>query len=307
MNSTDHASDHTGHGKGHGDGKGHGHGKQHGHGYEHQDPADWIPGVELDAKISIPPVLHRLTTELDLGAPGRILDVGCGPGIGTTMLANHFTDAEVIGLDVGEAVLDAAMARARADGLSDRVRFIRADFDRDVQGLFDPVDLVFASMSLHHTENPGAALGRVSSTLTPGGRLVVAEFGRPLSMFPAEHEVVTSGLWDRWQAASEASRLDHLGEASVKVNWLSLLLAKGLDTIQAFEAPITSSTPTTDLERAWLAKGLARGLQQFGDRLDDADRSAIAALLDDDDPEGVANSPDVLVDTARMIYTGLRP
>ncbi len=302
MNTADHPSDDNG--RSHGER--HSHGRQHGHGYEHQDPADWIPGVELDAKISIPPVLRRLASELDLGAPGRILDVGCGPGIGTIMLANHFTDAEIIGLDVGEAVLDAAMARAEAEGLSDRVRFIRGDFDQDMTDLVDPVDLVFASMSLHHTEDPAAALGRVCSTLTSGGRLVVAEFGRPLSMLPDGHEVVSSGLWGRWLAASEASRVDHLGEASVKVNWLALLLAQGLDTIQAFEAPITSSTPTTELERAWLAKNLARGLQQFGDRLDDADRAAIAALLDDG-PEGVAHSPEVRVATGRMIYTGLQP
>lgn len=285
----------------------HSHAKEHGHGYEHQDPADWIPGVELDAQISMPAVMSQIQAKIDLGSPGRILDVGCGPGIGTMELARRFPDATLSGLDVGEAVLDAAVTRAAADGVADRVNFIRADFDQDLAQVVEPVDMAFASMSLHHTEDPGAALGRVCATLTSGGRMVMAEFGRPLKMWPDDHEAVTSGLWQRWQAVADAFRLDHLGEAAVNVNWPELLKAQGLDQVEQFECDIHSPAPLSDgLERAWLAKGLERGLQNFGDRLDSEDRSALEALLDADNPDGVSRSTEALVDTSRMVYTGIR-
>lgn len=282
------------------------HGKDHGHGYEDQDPNDWIPGVELDAKISMPPVMNLITKDIDLGSPGRILDVGCGPGIGTIELANRFAGAEVLGLDVGEAVLEAATNRAANENLSDRVSFIRADFDQDLTSLFDPVDMAFASMSLHHTEDPTAAVGRVCETLKPGGRLVMAEFGRPLRMWPDDDQAVISGLWDRWQATSDRFRLEHLGEASVNVDWPKLLEAQNLDGVEQFECEIRSSAPLGDLDRAWLLKGLNRGLGTFGDRLTAEDRNALEAMTDRDNPDGVANSTEVFVDTSRMIFTGVR-
>lgn len=280
--------------------------KDHGHGYEHQDPGDWIPGVELDAKISMPSVLHLITSEIDLGNPQRILDVGCGPGIGTIDLANLFQDADVIGLDIGEAVLEAATNRAAAEHLSDRVSFLRADFDQDLTGQVDPVDMVFASMSLHHTEDPGAAVERVCETLVPGGRLVMAEFGRPLKMWPDDNPAVSSGLWDRWQAAADAFRIDHLGEASVLVDWPKLLKDRGLSQVEQFECDLQTPAPVGDLERAWLLKGLNRGLSSFGDRLEAGDRSAIEAMVDPSNQNGVATSSEVFVDTSRMIFTGVR-
>lgn len=294
---TDHGHSHTDHGHGH---------RDHGHGYEGQDPGDWIPGVELDARIAMPSVLQQMERDIDLGAPGRILDVGCGPGIGAIELANRFPDATVIGLDVGEAVLEAATNRAAAENLSHRVSFVRADFDQDLTNQIDAVDMAFASMSLHHTEDPAAAVGRVRDAMVPGGRLAMAEFGRPLKMWPEHHFAVADGLWDRWQAASDAFRLDHLGEASVKVDWPKLLEGQGFDQVQQFECEIQTPAPLDELHRAWLLKGLNRGLGSFGDRLAAADRSAIEAMTDSNNPDGVANSTEIFVDLSRMIFTGVR-
>lgn len=284
----------------------HSHGKDHGHGYEGQDPDDWIPGVELDAKIAMPSVLRQMDQDIDLGSPGRILDVGCGPGIGSIELAHRFPNATVIGLDVGEAVLAAATNRAEAEQLADRVSFVRADFDQDLTGQVDAVDMAFASMSLHHTEDPAAAVRRVQETMVPGGRLVMAEFGRPLQMWPSHHPAVVDGVWARWQAASDAFRLDHLGEASVKVNWPSLLSEQGFDQVQQFECEVQVPAPLDDLHRAWLLKGLNRGLGSFGDRLDADDRAAIQAMTDNNNPDGVHNSAEAFVDLGRMIFTGVR-
>ena len=280
--------------------------REHGHGYADRDPAAWLPGAVLDAEIFIPAVLDHLQSKVDVGHPGRIVDIGCGPGAGTLELAKRFPNAELVGLDIGEAALEIAATRAAAEGVADRVRFIRADFDHDMTHFLEPVDLVFASMSLHHTEDPGAALGRACALATPGGRLVVAEFGRPLRAWPEDHQVTTTGLWRRWQAASDAARLDHLGEAALNVNWLELLRAERLDDVKQFECDVSFPAPVGRRERDWLVNGLNRGLQHHGDGLAAADRAALEALLNTDDAVGLPNSSEAMIDTSRMIYTGIR-
>jgi len=59
-------------------------------------------------------------------------------------------------------------------------------------------------------------------------------------------------------------------------------------------------------ERDWLISSLNRGLRHNGDRLAAADRADLEALLDADNAAGLTKSPEAIVDTSRMIYTGIR-
>jgi ubiquinone/menaquinone biosynthesis C-methylase UbiE len=55
-----------------------------------------------------------------LGADARILDVGCGPGRQTLVLARE-TEAQVVAIDLLPPFLEGLRARAEAAGLSDRI------------------------------------------------------------------------------------------------------------------------------------------------------------------------------------------
>lgn len=74
--------------------------------------------------------------------PRRALDLGTGTGRYAVAIARRFADAEVVGADLSERMLNEAWAQL-PDELRDRVRFVRADaaelpFD---EGAFDLVGL----------------------------------------------------------------------------------------------------------------------------------------------------------------------
>jgi ubiquinone/menaquinone biosynthesis C-methylase UbiE len=111
--------------------------------------------------------------------PRRILDLGCGTGTLTAELARRGGgDVQVVGIDGDEGVL--ARARAKADrdgvsielerGLADRLPFADASFDR-----------VVSSLLFHHLQphTKAGALAEALRVLGPGGRLHIADFGKP--------------------------------------------------------------------------------------------------------------------------------
>ncbi len=94
----------------------------------------------------------------------RILDLGCGDGALTARIAA--SGADVVGVDISEALL----AAARARGLDVRTGDAMAlPFDAEF-------DAVFSNAVLHWVRAPAVAAAGMRRALKPGGRLV-AEFG----------------------------------------------------------------------------------------------------------------------------------
>ncbi|MBW4976624.1 methyltransferase domain-containing protein, partial [Roseovarius mucosus] len=53
----------------------------------------------------------ELLARVPLESPRLAIDLGCGPGNSTALIAARFPDAEVIGLDTSPAMLESARAR----------------------------------------------------------------------------------------------------------------------------------------------------------------------------------------------------
>jgi SAM-dependent methyltransferase len=90
--------------------------------------------------------------------PARVLDVGCGRGELTTALS--VAGYDVLGIDP-LAPLGDRFRRLKLEDLDDDERF----------------DAVVASFSLHHLRDLDAGLGKIAALLSPGGTLLVDEFG----------------------------------------------------------------------------------------------------------------------------------
>ena len=118
------------------------------------------------------PSTEALLARLTGRAPRRVLDLGCGPGHTTRLLARIFPGAVVCGLEQSEAFL-AEARRTAAPGVS----FEHADVTAmPLPGA--PSDLLHARFVLSHLRDRETVLRGWFDALTPGGALVVEEVDR---------------------------------------------------------------------------------------------------------------------------------
>ena len=73
----------------------------------------------------------------------RIIDVGTGSGVIALSLAKQFPEAKVFAIDISEDALSLARENAERLGLSERVRFQKADL---LENLNERVDLIVANL-----------------------------------------------------------------------------------------------------------------------------------------------------------------
>ena len=110
---------------------------------------------------------------LEAAAPARgekVLDVGCGCGDTTALLAHATGDA--LGVDISGPLLDVARREAPAGA-----RYLKAD--AQTHRFDEQFDLLFSRFGVMFFDDPEAAFGNLRSALRPGGRMAVivwAEF-----------------------------------------------------------------------------------------------------------------------------------
>jgi len=103
------------------------------------------------------------------GSPELVIDLGCGPGHTTRLLAEVTGCRRVIGLDSSSSFLEAARKTA-----TDRVRFCHGDATV-VPFPVGPADLMYCRFLLTHLPHPVSVMEKWASQLVPDGRLLVEE------------------------------------------------------------------------------------------------------------------------------------
>ncbi len=107
--------------------------------------------------------------------PARIVDQACGTGILTLMLARHFPQARVTGIDVTEGYLKIAKAKTAASGLGNVELMQGRAEDMLPEG---PADCVTSSYLAKYANLP-ALVRNVKKILRPGGLLIMHDFTYP--------------------------------------------------------------------------------------------------------------------------------
>lgn len=117
---------------------------------------------------------HFCTGQKPANTEIRVLDAGCGTGVGTEYLAHLNPEAEVVGIDLSQEAL--ALARQRCQG---------AEFHHlslfDVEQLSGSFNLINCVGVLHHTADPHQGVQALAQKLAPGGLMhifVYSELGR---------------------------------------------------------------------------------------------------------------------------------
>lgn len=108
--------------------------------------------------------VERIGRQIGPARRAVAVDLGCGTGRFTGVLARHFAEM-VIGIDPSAPMLAAAAAQS-AGGKG--VHFVRAAAER-LPLARSSADLVFLSMVYHHFADDGRALASIRRVLRPGG------------------------------------------------------------------------------------------------------------------------------------------
>jgi len=108
---------------------------------------------------------------------GKVLDVGTGPGNLAIEFAKTLPDAEVVAIDLSDAVLELARENAKQSEMHSTISFRKGDAE-DLPLDDGTIDLVVSSFTLHLLDNPVRLLDEVQRVLTPGGRFLISDFKR---------------------------------------------------------------------------------------------------------------------------------
>jgi len=150
--------------------------------------SDWSPSTYLKFEDERTRPARDLLAQVPLTAPGKIIDMGCGPGNSTELLAERWPAAHVTGLDSSPNMLAEARKRLPA------ATFAQADATTWTP---EPdADLVFANAIYQWVPEHLTQLPRVLEALSPGGVLAVQ---MPDNMAEPSHilmrETAADGPW----------------------------------------------------------------------------------------------------------------
>lgn len=201
------------------------HDKDHHHNKDHEPwhnlPTGFADHLETQAQLTTP--VREAGLDLAAGAlqgrPSHIIDLGSGTGVDAIALAQRFPSAQIHAVDVSLELLDRLHTAAAAANLTDRIAGHPADLNsRWPADIEHRAELVWAALSLHHVNDPGAVLNNVFESLQPGGALVMIEL-----------------------SASNPQAADHHRAA---IDWERLLARAGFKSVVCHEYAITPEPGT---------------------------------------------------------------
>ncbi|MEO1525540.1 MAG: class I SAM-dependent methyltransferase [Planctomycetota bacterium] len=167
---------------------------------------------------------------------GKAIDLCCGPGHFTLLLAKHFDFEEIIGVDLSESMVEAATENAKAWGLDDRVRFEVADAINPpvAEGTFSVVTCNDAAHHLPDLDLVGQLLRTMNRLCTTDGTIVLTDLVR------LKNQSVT----DRYTKLIGQDYLDR-GLDAFQADFCASMLAAWTGE------ELRSIVPETDAARTW--------------------------------------------------------
>jgi ubiquinone/menaquinone biosynthesis C-methylase UbiE len=204
------------------------------------------------------PLLAPLLDTVRPTGTDRLLDVGCGPGRMTLMLAPLVKEA--IGIDLTPEMLTQARAAQAAQGVTN-VRWQQGDVLPLPFG-DGSFSIVTTQATFHHFADPAAVLAEMARVCAPGGRIVVND----MTFDPAKAQA-----FDRMERLRDPSHLRVLSPDELR----GLGRAAGLEeltflqsaTPMPLEAVLATSFPAPgDMERvrAIFREDVASGEDRLG-------------------------------------------
>jgi SAM-dependent methyltransferase len=294
------------------------HGHSHGHGHGHGAAADFSEMAELlDLDAEVFQDYFRDATALvrevtDKTAVRRIADLGCGTGTGTLALAREFPHADLYAVDAAEPLLERLRSAASAQGVAERIHPVLADLDHEWPQQLRDLDLVWASVSVHHLADPQRGLAGIGSGLVPGGWVALMEVDDVLRFHPTflpGPPQDQGGLESRARAAlvpDMTAAMPYLG-----ADWGALLTGAGFTVVaeRAFDLALMPPLPAATGRYALVnLRRLRDQLQRYGReaQITAEDLAALDELVGEG-PGSVLSRDDLSPRARRHLWVARRP
>lgn len=108
-----------------------------------------------------------LVNRIDIKAPQKIIDIGCGPGNSTAVLKQYFNNAEIIGIDSSEDMID--KAKSEYNDLT----FINSDIRDIFINEKESYDVVFSNACIQWIPEHKALIKNMIELLKDNGYLAI--------------------------------------------------------------------------------------------------------------------------------------
>lgn len=250
--------------------------------------------------------LRSIMAALPLSPEMRVLDVGCGDGYYTALLAERLTaPGGVVGLDSNAACLRLARQHVALQQTSCDVRFVNGQLSGTTtgQGTFD---FVWCAQSLYSLPDPVVALRQMGNMLRPGALLMVLEndtLHQLLLPWPPHIEIVV-------RAAEFVSLHENSARPSkfyIGRRLPSVFAAAGLEPLGFRTQCIDRQAPLDAALKAFLRLYLERLAVRVGTNVPPALEAEFKSLLDPQHKNYLLRQPHFTLSWLNVLAWGRRP
>ena len=224
--------------------------------------ADWNPALYLRFAQERTRPASDLLARVAHSGPAQVVDLGCGPGNSTELLAQRFPQAHILGVDNSVAMLE------QARKLLPQLEFVQDDI-----ATWAPTsapDLIYANAALQWVAGHETLVPRLFSLLAPGGVLAIQ---MPDNRQEPSHRLMRA-------VAGEEPWRGPIGDADAVRTELATIagyydmLAKDAAHVDVWHTVYQHVMPTAGSIVDWLR---STGLRPFLDPLGDALRASFLA------------------------------
>ncbi len=158
-----------------------------------------------------------LAARINIENPGRIADIGCGPGNSTRVLAQRFPDATIVGADKSAHMVE----KAREENPD--LDFIVCDAASELNQLGGGFDVVFSNACIQWIPDHRSLLTEMIGLLKPGGILAVQV---PLQMRQPIYKIILEAARNgKWKNEFPGDRIFHNFESEAYFDLLCEIAA----------------------------------------------------------------------------------
>jgi SAM-dependent methyltransferase len=163
----------------------------------------------LDHHRTKEPQRRQMVADLHFQAGERVLDLGCGPGLWTSMFAEKVAPTgKIVGLDFSPELIDYAVSQVAGESLGDAIHFVLGNFLK-IPFRDRTFDSVFLGNCASYVSDVLSFIQEMKRVTRVGGRVVSKEFDDGAIIFNPVHPHLTAKVLQA--VTGVLSKTSHIG------------------------------------------------------------------------------------------------